>query len=87
MEKVFLPEEGIVPDEKAAIAWAKQVWARKYGHAYLIPFVYDVSLQENRLWVIEGVNVFYCMFGINGGGPYIIIDKYTGEVINVTHTH
>ncbi|HAO31280.1 MAG TPA: hypothetical protein DCQ43_08070 [Treponema sp.] len=40
------------------------------------------------MWVIEeGVNVFYCMFGKNGGEPYIIIDKYTGEVINVTHTH
>ena len=52
-ERVFLPEEGVVPDEKAAL---------------------------------EGLNIFHVMFRVNGGGPYIVIDKYTGEVITVTHT-
>ncbi len=85
-ERVFLPEEGVVPDEKAALAWAKQVWGRKYGRLYLLPYEYDVSLQEDHLWVIEGLNIFHVMFRVNGGGPYIVIDKYTGEVITVTRT-
>lgn len=50
---MFLPDEGVVPDEKAAL---------------------------------EGLNIFHVMFRVNGGGPYIVIDKYTGEVITVTLT-
>jgi hypothetical protein len=44
---------------------------------------YKVTLQEGKIWIVEGT--MGGLFASAGGTAYIEIDKNTGTVLKVTH--
>jgi hypothetical protein len=81
----IIPEGGFVPDKKTALKIAKAVWLPIYGKKKLIWNRYQVKLKDD-IWYIESVNILHIFFGISGGGPFIKINKITGEILDVSHT-
>jgi hypothetical protein len=82
IDKGYMPDEGFVPDVKTAIKIAKAVWVPIYGEKNLLWRRYAIRLVDDSVWVIEGGNTL----GMNGGGPFIRIDKWKGTILEVTHT-
>jgi hypothetical protein len=82
IDKGDIPDEGFVPDIRTAIKIAKAVWLPIYGKRALMWRRYKIRLIDDSVWVIEGGNTL----GMNGGGPFIRIDKYRGTILEVTHT-
>jgi hypothetical protein len=81
----IIPDGGFVPDKSTALKIAKAVWLPIYGKRKLMWTKYQVKL-ENNIWYIESLNMIHLFFGISGGGPFIKIDKNTGEILDVSHT-
>jgi hypothetical protein len=75
-----------IPDEKTALRIAKAVWLPIYGRKNLIGYSYKIILIENKTWAIRGVNRLYKYFNVLGGGPYIDLDKRTGQILIVGNT-
>lgn len=80
-------ETGIdyITDQRTAINTAKCVWKKELGNGPGLLTLYHARLVEDKYWVIEGVPVWQYMFRINGGGPYIILQK-NGKVMYVGET-
>jgi hypothetical protein len=79
-------QDGVVADAKTAVKIAKAVWKPMYGGKDLILRKYEVILDEQGIWTIEGRNSFFGVFLFNGGGPYMRIDGNTGSILAVSHT-
>jgi hypothetical protein len=85
----LLDQLDAVPDRNTALKIAKAVWVPIYGRKNLNGYIYKVDLVENEgeyNWAISGVKRFHVIFKINGGGPFIVIHKMTGKIINVGHS-
>lgn len=74
-----------IDSKDKAFNLAKQIWNDEYGRFSLMFMVFYYRLVDDRYWVIEGSNIFHRLFKINGGGPYIIIEK-NGCIHNINYT-
>jgi len=82
-EKGYIPPDGFVPDKETAIKIAEAVWLPIYGRKVTRQKPYRVKLIDERIWLVKGsVRGFFTL----GGEAYIEIDKYTGEILKVTHS-
>lgn len=80
----YLPEEGIVKNEKCAVAIAEAVLSDVYGARELKwqkPFV--AILVKNEIWVVSGT--FPRNRNLKGGVAYIKIRKKDGAILGMTH--
>lgn len=74
-----------VDSKEKAFKIAKQIWNEKYGVTSSMFMIFEYRFVDEKYWVIEGSNIFHRLFKINGGGPYIIIEK-NGRVHNINYT-
>jgi len=81
----IVPENGFVPDKKTALKIAKAIWLPIYGKKQLMCMIFQVKLVDG-IWFIEGASKIHIFFGIDGGGPFIKIDKMKGTIIDVSYT-
>jgi hypothetical protein len=82
----FISSNGYIPDKETAIKIAKAIWQPIYGKRELFLLSYDVKLENESVWVIEGYSNLQIFFNKFGGGPIIKIDKFSGRVLYVGHT-
>lgn len=80
----YLPEEGVVKNEKCAVAIAEAVLSDVYGAREIKwqkPFV--AILVKDETWVVSGT--FPKNSNLKGGVAYIKIRKKDGAILGMTH--
>ncbi|MFS4458811.1 NTF2 fold immunity protein [Bdellovibrio sp. HCB2-146] len=79
-----LPENGVLPNEEAAIRTAESILVNVYGDKILNQRPFKARL-ENDVWKITGT--FHCPSGANckGGVATIELNKRDGKVKNLVH--
>jgi len=77
----YTPSDGFIPDEKTAKKVAEAVWIPIYGRNVLSQKTYKAILIDEKIWLVQGSLGFLKL----GGTAYIEIDKYTGQILKLTH--
>jgi hypothetical protein len=82
-ERGKLPENGVIPDERTAVAVAEAVFSPVYGKDYVDKFLpYHAELQDG-LWTVYGT---LRPAGAHGGTPQLRINKQDGRVLEIWHS-
>ncbi|WP_083901414.1 YbbC/YhhH family protein [Azospirillum sp. B4] len=77
----YVPEAGYVPDEKTAVAIAEAVLIPVYGKATIESEKPLTATLEDGRWVVNG----YLPRGWVGGTAHVVIDKRTGQILEMIH--
>lgn len=75
----------IIETKEMAYKIAREVFIEKYGYSSLLFMSFDCRLESNKYWILEGTNKLHQLFKINGGGPYIVMEK-NGKILAIGHT-
>jgi len=78
--KGYVPSEGFVPDKSTAIKIATAVWFPIYGERIYKKKPYKIKLLKG-IWIVEGS----MSKDVEGGVPYIEIQKKDGKILKVSH--
>jgi hypothetical protein len=79
--KLFLPENGCIPDEKTAIHIAEIVWLSVYGDSIYKRKPFRAELLGDSLWIVAGS----LQPNMLGGVPYIEIQKKDCKILGIGH--
>ncbi|MDZ5645989.1 YbbC/YhhH family protein [Nitrospirillum sp. BR 11828] len=81
----YLPEAGYVPNEQTAIAVAEAVLIPVYGKAKIeLEKPLTAKLEDGR-WVVDG-HLRQGWLSVNlGGTAHVVIDKQTGQILEMIH--
>lgn len=85
VHEFFQDDITYIDTKEKAFKLAKQIWTEEYGYFSMMFMVFDYRLVDDKYWIIEGSNIFDRLFKVNGGGPYIIIEK-NGCIHNINYT-
>jgi hypothetical protein len=78
-----LPENGVIPDERTAIAVAEAVFRPVYGKDYVDKFRPYHAVLEDNAWTVYGT---LRPAGAHGGTPQLRINKADGRVLEIWHS-
>ena len=85
-DTTYFEQIDAVPDKKTALNIAKALWLPVYGRRNLIGYSYKIVLFNEKVWVVSGFIRIYMAQGRYHGGPFIVIDKKSGTILNMGHT-
>lgn len=78
-QKILVPKDGFVPDEKTAIKIAEAIWYPIYGDDIYDEKPFKAELKDG-VWVVRGTLNYDV-----GGVAYIEIQKNDCKILKVTH--
>jgi len=79
---VVRPENGFVPDTETAIKIAVSIWTPIYGKEHFLTRKPYNAILVDGYWVVSGT----LEHDLAGNVVYAIIEKESGEIINITHS-
>ena len=85
-DTTYFEQIDAVPDKNTALKIAKALWLPVYGKKNLLGYSYKIVLFNDNVWVVSGFIRIYMAQGVNHGGPFIVIDKKSGTILNMGHT-
>lgn len=74
-------KDGYVSDSITAVEIAKVIFVRVYGEKIMDRSPFNAVLKDGNIWVVEGT----LEAGLEGGVPYIEIQKSDCKILKVTH--
>jgi hypothetical protein len=78
-QKIFVPHNGFVPDERTAIKIAEAIWYPIYGDEIYDEKPFKAELNDS-VWIVHGTLNYDV-----GGIAYIEIQKSDCKILRVTH--
>jgi len=76
------PENGFVPDTVTAIKIAVSIWGPIYGKEHFLTRKPYNAILVDGYWVVSGI----LEHDLVGSVVYAIIEKKSGEIINISHS-